>query len=102
MSRDWRLQLDDIAEASRRVMEYVDGMTYEQFVADRRTYDAVVRNLEVAGEAAKKLPPEVSGRAPEVPWRQVAGFRDRLAHAYFNLDDRVIWSGPARRPTAAP
>lgn len=91
MSRDWRLYLDDIAECARRVLEYTRGLTLEQFVGDTRTYDAVLRNLEIIGEAAKRLPPEVCVRYSEVPWSEVARFRDRLAHGYHALDDAVVW-----------
>jgi uncharacterized protein with HEPN domain len=91
VSRDWRLYLDDIVEAADLVQEFTAGMTLEQFLADRRTYHAVLRNLEIAGEAAKKVPPEVRTLAPSIPWRQIAGFRDHLAHAYFELEDEVVW-----------
>jgi uncharacterized protein with HEPN domain len=92
VSRDWRVYLDDIVEAADLVAEFTDGMTLEAFIADRRTYHAVLRNLEILGEAAKKLPVEVRERAPDVPWKQIAGFRDHLAHAYFELEDEVIWT----------
>ncbi len=91
MSRDWRLYLDGIVVAADLVAEFTAGMTLEKFVRDRRTYHATLRNLEITGEAVKKLPPEVYARAPEVPWKQIAGFRDRLAHGYFDLADEVIW-----------
>lgn len=91
MLRDWRLYLDDIVESAGRVLEYTSGMMFEQFLADRRTYDAVLRNLEIIGEAVKKLPTEVRALAPAIPWGSIAGFRDRLAHGYFDLDNRVIW-----------
>ena len=91
MSHDWRLYLDDIAECARRVLEYTRGMTFEDFVRDTRTYDAVLRNLEIIGEASKKVPAEVRHRYPDVPWAEIARFRDRLAHGYRNLDDAIVW-----------
>ena len=91
MSRDWKLYLDDIEEAARRVLEYTRGMTFEDFLRDTRTYDAVVRNFEVMGEASKKVPVEVRLRAAQVPWSEIARFRDRLAHGYRDLDDTIIW-----------
>jgi uncharacterized protein with HEPN domain len=90
--RDWRLYADDIIEACGKVRRYVAGMTYEAFVADERTLDAVIWNIEVIGEAAKKLPDDVIAQAPEVEWRKIRGMRNVLAHAYFGLDTKVVWS----------
>lgn len=92
MSRDSRLYLDDIVEYAGRALRYCEGLSYEQFLADQRTYDATLRCLEIVGEAVKKLPAHVRELAPAVPWRQIAGFRDRLAHGYSELDDEIVWS----------
>lgn len=100
MSRDWRLFLDDIVECSRRVLDYTRGMSLDDFVQDTRTYDAVLRNLEIIGEAAKRLPEEVRQQHPQIPWRQISRFRDRLAHGYRTLDDAIVWS--AIRSDVAP
>jgi uncharacterized protein with HEPN domain len=90
-ARDWRLYADDIIESCGKVRRFIAGMTYEAFVADELTRDAVIRNLEVIGEAAKNLPDEVIGKAPEVEWRKVRGMRDVIAHGYFGLDMKVVW-----------
>jgi uncharacterized protein with HEPN domain len=92
MSRDWRLYADDILESCAKLQRFVQGMTYEVFVADERTRDAVIRNLEVIGEAAKHLPEDVTGLAPQIPWRMVRAMRDVLAHAYFGVDLRFVWN----------
>ena len=76
MSRDWRLYLEDIERACEKVGRFTQGCDFESFVADERTYDAVLRNLEVIGEAAKRVPDNVRAQMPEVPWRAIAGFRD--------------------------
>jgi uncharacterized protein with HEPN domain len=94
-SRDWRLYADDMVESCAKIRRFIAGMTYEGFVADERTYDAVVRNLEVIGEAAKNLPEEVLVRAPAVEWRKIRGMRDILAHGYFSLDAKVVWDTAA-------
>ena len=91
MSRDPRLYLEDIEQACKKVQRFVAGLDQASFVADERTHDAVLRNLEVLGEAAKRVPPEIRAQMPEVPWRAIAGFRDFLAHAYFSLDDDIVW-----------
>jgi uncharacterized protein with HEPN domain len=90
--RDWRLYAEDIAQSCKRIRRYVAGMTYDAFVADERTWDAVMRNLEIIGEAAKNLPDDVVVHAPDVDWRKVRGMRDVLAHGYFSLDPKVVWN----------
>jgi uncharacterized protein with HEPN domain len=66
-------------------------MTFEDFLADDRTFDAVMRNLQIIGEAAKNVPTETRLRYPEVEWRKIAGLRDVLAHAYFSLENEILW-----------
>ena len=91
MSRDARLYLDDMREACRRVTTYTAGMSFEQYVADQRTRDAVARNLEILGEAAKRVPADLRTRLPAIDWREACAFRDVLAHAYFGIDERIVW-----------
>jgi uncharacterized protein with HEPN domain len=78
-------------KACDRVGRYVAGLTFESFALDSRTIDAVVRNLEIVGEAAKKVPPSLRSRSERVPWRQMAGLRDVVAHAYFGVDLNIVW-----------
>lgn len=92
MSRDWRIYLDDIVDSADLVRGWVDGLAYEDFLEDERTYYAVVCHLMIIGEAVKKVPDRVRALAPEIPWHQVAGFRDVLIHAYFAVEDPVVWS----------
>ena len=91
-SREWRLYADDIIEACGKIRRFTAGMSFESFVNDERTCDAVIRNLEVIGEAAKNLPADVTARASEVEWRKIRGMRDILAHGYFSLEPKVVWS----------
>jgi uncharacterized protein with HEPN domain len=91
MSRDPQLRLEDILEASLAIESYIQGFSYETFIRDRRTVDAVVRNLEIVGEAVKYLTEEMTGQFPDIPWRAIAGFRDILAHSYFRTEDSIIW-----------
>jgi len=91
MSRDPQLRLEDILEAATSIETYLHDFDYDQFINDRRTVDAVVRNLEIIGEAVKYLPEDMTGQFPEIPWRAIAGFRDVLAHGYFKTEDSIIW-----------
>jgi uncharacterized protein with HEPN domain len=91
VSRDVELWLNDIDEACARVTEYVGGMTYESFTGDRKTIDAVIRNLEIIGEAVKQLPEDFRTAHVAIPWRKISGLRDILAHAYFGVDEQIIW-----------
>jgi len=89
--RDWKFRLDDIIEALDRIFDYVQGMDYDSWRKDRKTIDAVVRNLEIIGEAAANVPENIQEQFTEVPWYQMRGMRNVLIHEYFGLDDEVIW-----------
>lgn len=91
MSRDPYLRLLDIKAAAEAVETYIAGYTFDTFAADRKTVDAVTRNLEIIGEAVKHLPETMTREAPHIPWRAIAGFRDILAHGYFRTEDSIIW-----------
>ena len=83
--------LADIQEAIRRIRAYTHEMTYNTFLSDTRTQDAVIRNLEIIGEATKKLSIGLRNRYPSVPWKEMAGARDRLIHDYFGVDIEIVW-----------
>ncbi len=92
MSRSTEVYLRDILEACGKVRQYVDGLSFSTFVADGRTVDAVVRNLEIIGEAAKCIPSDERHRNPNVQWKRLAGLRDILIHQYFGVDVELIWN----------
>ncbi len=92
MSRIYSLYLADIVESCGRIRSYVAEMTYEEFILDNKTVDAVVRNLEIIGEAVKNLPDEVRDLRPEIEWKKVARFRDVIAHHYFKIDYDRVWN----------
>ena len=91
MSRSLRLYLEDILSSSAKILRYTEGMTFEDFIRDERTYDAVVRNLQIIGEVVKNIPIEFRDKYEQIQWRKMAGLRDILAHAYFSLEDEIIW-----------
>ena len=90
-NRTDRELLYDIQEALRRIKAYTHEMTYKAFLRDTRTQDAVIRNLEIIGEATKKLSVELRNRHPDVPWKKMAGTRDRLIHDYIGVDIEIVW-----------
>ena len=89
--RDYLDYLDDIAQAINKVAGFVAGMTFEQFERDEKTSFAVIRGLEIIGEATKKIPSEVRDRYPDIPWQAMAGMRDKLIHDYFGVNLEVVW-----------
>jgi uncharacterized protein with HEPN domain len=89
--RDPSVYLEDIVTAAERIASYVEGYTRESFGKDPKTIDAVVRNLEIIGEAAKQLPADLRRQAPDVEWTKIAGLRDILIHAYFGIDLDIVW-----------
>lgn len=89
--RDWRLYADDILEACGRIRRAVAGVTLEAFREDELRRDAVARNIEIIGEAAGKLPKDVTARAPQIPWRLICDMRNVLAHAYFGVSLKIVW-----------
>ncbi|HSA96887.1 MAG TPA: DUF86 domain-containing protein [Acidobacteriota bacterium] len=91
MLRDPRVYLEDILEAVRRIAAYTEGMDFVAFAKSPMAIDAVVRNLEVLGEAAGRLPEELRAGAPEIEWRKIIALRDVLAHEYFGIHTKIVW-----------
>ncbi|ASI98811.1 HepT-like ribonuclease domain-containing protein [Thermococcus celer] len=89
--RDPCLFLTDILEAIERIEEYTEGYDFETFVKDRKTVDAVLRNLEIIGEAAKNIPESIREKYSSIPWRRVVGLRNVVVHHYFGVDLSVVW-----------
>lgn len=91
MSKDSKLYLDDIAEAISKVQRYMRDVSFQQFSKDDQKVDAVIRNLEVIGEAVQRIPEEMRQKHSSIEWKQIAGLRDILIHEYFGIDKEIIW-----------
>jgi uncharacterized protein with HEPN domain len=90
-NRPIKLLLSDILESIDRVPLYIEGLSFDAFSNDQKSIDAVVRNLEIIGEAANRLPDEFKDKHPEVEWHKVVGLRNRIIHDYFGIDIKIIW-----------
>ena len=87
-----KLLLEDILDSSERILKYVENMTFDEFQQDIKTVDAVVRNFEIIGEASNLLPDELKENYPEIDWHRIRGFRNRIVHDYFGVDNQIIWT----------
>jgi len=91
MSRNHLLFLKDMRESCEKIQRYVHEITHKEFLSDDKTYDAVLRNLIVIGEAAKNVPEKVRNFYTDVAWREISGFRDIAVHNYFGIDEDILW-----------
>jgi uncharacterized protein with HEPN domain len=97
MRRTALQHLDDILEAIGNIEEDTNGISFEEFVADRRRRDAVIRNFQVIGEAIKNLPSDLRERYPDTDWKKIAGFRDVLIHVYYGIKHTILWDNATNK-----
>lgn len=91
MKREFLDYVDDVIDAMSKVQKFTEAMGYEDFIKDDKTVFAVTRAIEIIGEAVKKMPSTVRKRYPQIPWKEMAGMRDKLIHEYFGVNLRAIW-----------
>ena len=91
MNRKASIYIRDIIQNMQDAEEFIQGISYEEFESDKKTFNAVVRALEVIGEAAKNVPDSLRSRYPAVPWKEMAGMRDKLVHDYFGVNLTLVW-----------
>ena len=89
---DYTDYINDILNSIEESMEFTGGMTFDEFSLDKKTINAVIRSLEVLGEAARKIPDDLRQQAPEVPWEKMTGMRNKLIHEYFGVDLEIVWA----------
>jgi len=89
--RDWNLLIEDILECIDKIDKYIEGLTFEEFIKDDKTIDAVIRNFGIIGEASNKIPSDIKEQYKEIEWVKIIGLRHRVIHNYFGVDLEIIW-----------
>lgn len=89
--RSARLYIEDVRDAIKKIKKYTKDLDFDDFAKDTKTIDAVVRNLSIIGEAVKNFPKETKTKYPQIPWKKIAGTRDKVIHAYFAIDEDILW-----------
>lgn len=89
--RSSKLYLQDILDSLANIKEYTKELSFEGFAADQKTVDAVVRNIEIVGEATRNIPEEIKEGNPDVPWKRIMDMRNRVIHEYFGVDLEILW-----------
>lgn len=89
--RNWKILFQDVLDSIDKIEQYTQSMEYEDFVSNSMVIDAVVRNIEIIGEASRRVPHDVQDRHSKIPWKKIAGIRNRIVHEYFGVDISIIW-----------
>ncbi|MFP5041817.1 DUF86 domain-containing protein [Parasediminibacterium sp. JCM 36343] len=90
-SRNASLLVEDIIDSSNKILDYTQNLSFEDFINDSKTVDAVIRNFEIIGEAANRLPESFKDKHAEIDWHRIRGFRNRIVHDYFGIDYAIVW-----------
>ena len=89
--RQPQLLIEDITDSSNKILDYTSGMSFIEFNNDMKTIDAVIRNFEIIGEAANRLPEDFKQEHTRVDWHKIRGFRNRIVHDYMGIDNGIVW-----------
>ena len=89
--RQPELLIGDIIRSAKKILSYAEGLSYDEFIRDDKTVDAVIRNFEIIGEAANRLPEEFKDKNPQIDWHRIKGFRNRIVHDYMGIDYTIVW-----------
>ena len=90
--RDNSALIQDMLESAMKIIKYTEGLSFDQFGADDKTVDAVIRNFEIIGEAANRIENDFKTLNPQIEWTKMRGFRNRIVHDYFGIDLEIVWS----------
>jgi len=90
--KEYEPYLRDVLDRIAKIRRYIEGYDYDSFCDDEKTSDAVIRNIEVIGEAIRHVPDDLRQKYPKIPWRQIAGMRDKLIHDYLGVDLEYVWN----------
>src|SRR5439155_16535843 len=85
------LLVEDIIDSGNKILVYTASLSFDEFIADSKTVDAVVRNFEIIGEAVNRLPEDFKDKYPDIDWHRIRGFRNRIVHDYFGIDYSIVW-----------
>jgi len=89
--RDYKMFLEDMLHSIDKIQRFTQGMSFQDFEQNELVFDAVIRNLEIIGEATRHIPDHFEQANPQIPWRQMSGFRNILIHEYFGVDEEIVW-----------
>ena len=92
MSRDWQLYVEEMLDAAERAIRFKAAISRADFVRGEMAFEAVVRQIEIFGEAANRVPADVRSRVPQLPWQDIVDMRNRLIHGYFSIDPDIVWN----------
>lgn len=90
--RSHNLYLNDILESIEKILEYTEGIDFDEFCENSMVFDAVIRNFEIIGEAARNIPDNLRSKYPHIPWADMVGMRNILIHGYFGVDYSIVWN----------
>ena len=91
MVRASKLYIADILDSIRSIEAYVKGLSFKKFCSNKMVVDAVIRNFEIIGEASKNISVQIKSAHKEIPWKEMAGMRDKMTHEYFGVDLKIVW-----------
>lgn len=89
--KKWQFRLNDMLEAAQKIGRYIEGLAFENFNEDEKTFDAVIRQLTIIGEASTHIPDEITTLSPEIPWSSIRGMRNVVVHDYLSVNMRIVW-----------